>query len=135
MQTGPEIRSLLRTEVGMFRARESRRAFDTSVHVGVLGGPRDSFVERAQDLPAMDAGLRADLVSALVDETGDECRCAWLTRAGVPELHDVDLAWLAAARIGFGMHGRPLDGFYALTRSGWLDVLTGERQTWKRLRL
>jgi hypothetical protein len=135
MHTSPDLRSLLRTEVGLFRARESRRVFDTSVHVGALGGPRDSFVERAQDLPAMDAALRADVVAALVDETGDACRQVWLTRIGVPQLHDLDLAWLAAARTGFGMHGRPLDGFYALTRTGWLDVLTGDRHTWRRLRL
>jgi hypothetical protein len=33
------------------------------------------------------------------------------------------------------MHGRPLDGFYVITRTGWRDVRTGERRVWKRLRL
>ena len=50
-------------------------------------------------------------------------------------MHDLDLQWLAAARTAFGMHGRPLEGFYALTRTGWRDVLTGESRVWKRLRL
>ena len=61
-------RVLLRREVGRFRARESRRVFDASVHVGVLDGPRDSFTVRAADLPVVDAALRTDVVSALLDD-------------------------------------------------------------------
>ena len=128
-------RVLLRREVGRFRARESRRVFDASVHVGVLDGPRDSFTVRAADLPVVDAALRADVVSALLDDAPADWRTAWLVRPGVPHLHDLDLAWLGAARTAFGMHGRPLEAFYAVTRSGWLDVLTGESRAWKRLRL
>jgi hypothetical protein len=33
------------------------------------------------------------------------------------------------------MHGRRLDGCFAVTRYGWRDVLTGETRTWRRLRL
>ncbi len=128
-------RALLRTEVGRFRTRESRRVFDVSVHVGVLGGDRDSFVVRAQDLPAVDAALRADVVSALLEDAPAEWRTAWLVRPGTPEPHDLDLQWLAAARTAFGMHGRALDGFFALTRTGWRDVRTDECRVWKRLRL
>jgi hypothetical protein len=128
-------RRLLREEVGRFRALESRRVFDPSVSVGVLAGDRDSFVVRAQDLPALDAALRTDVVSALLEGSPDEWRTAWLLRPGIPDVHDLDLQWLAAARTAFGMHGRPLEGFYALTRTGWRDVLTGESRVWKRLRL
>src|SRR3954453_11259094 len=39
----------LREEVGRLRARESRRVFDPSVHVGILGGGRAGFVLRAKD--------------------------------------------------------------------------------------
>ena len=53
-------------------------------------------------------------------------RTAWLVRPGTPEPHDLDLQWLAAARTAFGMHGRALDGFYVITRTGWRDVLTDE---------
>jgi len=130
-----DARVLLRREVGRFRARESRRVFDTSVHVGVLDGARDSFTVRAADLPVVDAALRTDVVSALLDDSPDDWRTAWLVRPGVPEVHDLDLAWLGAAGTAFGMHGRPLEAFYTVTRTGWLDVLTGERRVWKRLRL
>ena len=130
-----DARVLLRREVGRFRARESRRVFDASVYVGVLDGPRDSFTVRAADLPVVDAALRTDVVAALLDDSPDDWRTAWLVRPGVPEVHDLDLAWLGAAGTAFGMHGRPLEAFYTVTRTGWLDVLTGERRVWKRLRL
>jgi hypothetical protein len=132
---GTDRRVLLREEVGRFRARESRRVFDVSVHVGVLAGARDSFVVRAQDLPAVDAALRIDVVSALLEAGPDSWRTAWLVRPGTPEVHDLDLQWLAAAGTAFGMHGRPLDGFFVVTRAGWRDVLTDETRVWKRLRL
>lgn len=126
---------LLRREVGLLRQRETRRVFDLAVYVGTLGGPRDSFVVRARDLPSMDAGLRADVVSELVAQTDDGQRTAWVVRAGHPEQHDADLQWFAAARAAFAMHGRPLEAFYAITRYGWRDVSSGRMRTWKRLRL
>jgi hypothetical protein len=135
VQTSTERAARLREEVGLFRVRETRRIFDLTVYVGVLGGARDSFVVRAQDLPVMDAALRTDVLSALVEATASDCLTAWWARPGLPEPHDLDLLWLAAARSAFGMHERSLDGCYALTRYGWLDVLTGERRAWKRLRL
>lgn len=119
----------------MLRARESRRVFDVTVHVGRLAGDRDSFVVRAQDLPAVDAALRIDVLSALVAQTPAEAVHAWLARPGQPHPHDLDLAWLSAATVAFAIHGRPLAGFFAVTRAGWLDVRSGERRTWKRLRL
>lgn len=128
-------RLLLRQEVGRFRARESRRVFDTSVHVGELAGHRAGFVARAADLPALDAALRLDVVCALVEQTPDEWRTAWLVRAGTPEVHDLDLQWLAAVRMAFAVHGRHLDGCYVLTRAGWRDALTDESRVWARLRL
>jgi hypothetical protein len=33
------------------------------------------------------------------------------------------------------MHGRTLEGFWVITRSGWRDVVTDEHRVWKRLRL
>lgn len=126
---------LLRREVGLLRQRETRRVFDLAVYVGTLGGPRDSFVVRARDLPAVDQGLRADIVSQLLEQTAPELCTAWLVRPGTPEQHDADLHWLAAARAAFAMHVRPLEAFYAITRYGWRDVCTGRSRTWKRLRL
>ena len=128
-------RSMLRREVGLLRQRESRRVFDTCVNVGVMGGPRAGFVVPARDLPAVDAALRTDVVAALLEDAPAEWRTMWLARAGTPEQHDLDLQWLAAARTAFGMVDRPLEACYAVTRTGWRDVVTGEQQVWVRLRL
>jgi len=128
-------RLLLRQEVGRFRERESRRVFDTSVHVGVLGGDRVGFVARAADLPAMDAALRLDVVCTLLEQSPEEWRTAWLVRPGTPEVHDLDLQWLAAVQMAFAIHGRHLEGSYVLTRAGWRDAVSEESRVWARLRL
>jgi len=142
-----DTRARLRQEVGSLRVRESRRRFDATINVGRLAGERQSFVVRAQDLPVLDAALRIDVVSSLVDSfsaergenTGREQAAdrltAWVTRPGSPASHDMDLQWLAAGTTAFAMHGRTLTGFYAVTRYGWLDVRTEESRIWKRLRL
>lgn len=125
----------LRREVGLLRARESRRVFHTVVAVGDLGGEGEGFVVRAQDLPVADAALRTDVMCALLAQVGEGPMSAWLARSGFPETCDVDLGWLAAAIAAFGIHGRTLAGFYAITRADWLDVRTGETRVWRRLRL
>ncbi len=135
MQVPPETHRLLRLEVGRFRERESRRVFDVIVQVGHLGGARDSFVVRRQDLPVVDAALRIDVVDSLLEQGDPGWRSAWVVRPGTPEPHDLDVQWLAAARTAFGVHGRALGGFYVITRAGWRDVLTGDSRTWRRLRL
>jgi hypothetical protein len=133
--TPPDTALLLRREVGLLRQRETRRAFDTSVYVGTLGGERDSFVVRRRDLPTLDRGLRVDVVSELLERTADALRTGWTVRPGTAEAHDEDAEWHAAARAAFAMHGRPLEAFYAITRYGWRDVATGAGRSWKRLRL
>jgi hypothetical protein len=136
-QTTQQSYAALRREVGMLRARESRRVFDTMVYVGRLEGERESFVVRAQDLTSVDAALRVDVVCALLANLADDPAPAqaWLTRSGAPTTHDVDLLWLAAATIAFGIHGQSLEDFFAITRGGWLDVRSGAHRAWKRLRL
>jgi hypothetical protein len=124
----------LRQEVGLLRSRESRRVFDVSVNVGTLGGARHTFVVPAREAGAVDWALRTDALVALL-ELAPGAGTVWLVRPGEPSPHDLDLAWLAAARHAFGVHGRVLGEFFALTRRGWLDVLTGESRAWKRLRL
>ena len=125
----------LRQEVGLLRQRETRRVFDTVVYVGTLGGDRDSFVVRAGDLPVIDTAVRTDVVSALLERTDDRHRTAWLTRSGGPDPYEQDAAWSACARTAFAMHGRPIEGFFAITRYGWRDVVGGDGRTWRRLRL
>lgn len=128
-------RALWRWEVGTFRRREGRRVFDVRVHVGTPGGHRESFVVRAAELTVMDHWTRAEVITRLVAAAGAAARAAWLTRPGLPVLHDTDLEWMAAAREGFAAHAVGLPSFHAITRTGWLDVATGEARTWKRLRL
>lgn len=137
MQQHPDPRPLLRLEVGGLRRRESRRVFDPSVHVGRLGGPRRSFVFRAQDRPVMDRGLRLEVMCSLLDEHEDDPGEAvvWLVRPGVPELSDLDQEWQGAAGFAFATRDARPAGFYVVTRAGWLDVRTGESRVWKRLRL
>ncbi|HZJ06166.1 MAG TPA: hypothetical protein VFD59_11935 [Nocardioidaceae bacterium] len=125
----------LRQEVWLLRSRESRRIFDATVAIGRLGGERQRFVVRAQDLPAIDASLRTDVMTSLLEQSEVSPVAGWLIRSGSPTLHDEDLHWLAAATSSFGIHARPLGGFHAITRSGWLDVRSGESKLWCRLRL
>ena len=134
-----------RTEVGRFRVAERRRVHPLGVHVGVPGGPRSS-VEVPWPPTGVDAGLRFDLVAALLTRAAPPASpespaspappaSLWLTRPGVPELHDEDLDWHAAAVRAFDAHGVALAGVHAVTRTGWLDVVTGASRSWKRLRL
>ena len=130
-----DVTGLLRTEVGLLRQRETRRVFDTSVHVGTLGGARDSWVARRGDVLVVELALRTDVVSAMLERTPGLGDTVWLTRAGTPEPYDEDLAWLAAATTAFAQHGRGVGDCFAVTRYGWRDVRTGESRTWRRLRL
>jgi hypothetical protein len=128
-----------REEVDRLRGGERRRIFPVGVHVGVPAG-----VRRRLEVPwpvpqEYDAGLSFDLLDALVDElvrgeSPSGHAWTWLTRPGVPEVHDCDLGWLAAARRAFCSHGLALAGFRTVTRTGWLDPVTGESRTFKRPR-
>lgn len=127
--------ALLRLEVGRLRRRETRRSFDSALFVGTLDGERDSFVLPLRDAPAVDTGVRTDVVCTLLDRTDPARRTVWLVRPGHPEPQDADLAWAGAARRAFALHDRPLEGCYVVTRYGWLDLDTGRSRRWKRLRL
>jgi hypothetical protein len=118
--TDPAQLPLLRQEVGRLRARESRRRFDAAVHVGRLGATCGSCPVPTGD-PVLDAGTRTEVVLRLLE-------------AGDPTTGS-DLAWLSASCRAFATVGCSLEGFWTVTRTGWLDVRTGERRTWKRLRL
>lgn len=133
----PAIATLLRSEVGRLRAEERRQRFETVVRLGRLGGPHGRCLVTAADQGVLDAGTRAEVVTRLLEQhlPSDEEACVWLTRAGEPALQDEDLAWLSASRFAFDASGHRLAGFWSVTRTGWLDVPTGETRTWKRLRL
>jgi hypothetical protein len=128
-----EVDAAFRIEVGRLRARDRRRTFPAELHLGRPAGPRVSL-----GVPTADVGLRLDLVAALLDVWREEHggpAFGWVIRSGVPAPHDEDLAWYAAAVRAFGALDEAPQGFRAVTRSGWLDVVTGENRVWKRLRL
>ena len=129
--------SLLRLEVGRLRRDESRQRFDTVVHVGRLGGERRTCTVAPTELGTLDAGTRTEVIARLLEEdpVPEGPAGVWVTRAGEPQIQDDDLAWHSAACLAFGALGRSLEGFWAVTRTGWLDVRTGESRTWKRLRI
>lgn len=112
------------------------------LHVGAPAGARRSSTVPWPVPPEFDAGLRLDLVTALLEALAAErgrCAveeaCAWLTRPGQPVLHDRDLEWYSASVHAFAAYDVRLLAFRAVTRSGWLDVVTGEQRVWRRLRL
>jgi len=135
MTTPDDLRSRLRVEAGRFRESERRRRFDVALHVGTPAGPRTSTVVPARQQTHVDRQTRIELYGALLEVAPDGTDSAWLTRPRTAALEDGDLAWMVGATAAFGAAGRPLEGFFAITRDGWVDVRTGERRVWKRLRL
>jgi hypothetical protein len=110
---------------------ESRRRFPAAVHAGVPG----RSVRHVEDPPAADAGLRADVVLALLRQSAALVPrpCLWLTRPGELSPHDDDLRWLGPASWACASLGAPL-GLVVVTRRGWFDPVSGVRREWRRLR-
>ncbi len=107
----------------------TRRALPTTCHVG---HPHGQQVELAG---VDDAALQADLVERAIDGLLDtEMACAWVTRGGDLGVTDADAAWFAAARAGFARHGLPLCAFVVVTRTAWVDLVSGTRREWRRVR-
>ena len=129
---GPDHSEALRLEVrALVTAAGTRRNLPTTVHVG------EPWAERRviHDPGDLDAGLRVDLVTRALDGLGDLApACTWLTRSGPLALTDADAAWLAASRSAFARYGIELPAFFVLTRTGWVDHLSGARRTWTRVR-
>ncbi len=138
-----------RREVGLFRAAYPRWTPPLAVHVGLPAGPRRTL-EIPWPVPAeYDEGLRRDLAATLlagwlddleVEGSGGVCEhmqrgCAWMSRPGAQDTHDQDHGWHAALSWAGGAHAVELTCFRVVTKAGWVDLRTGERRTWARLRL
>lgn len=132
----PRLLSALRAELAAFvNAAGARRVLPAVFRLGLPGGHRGRDQVAVPDERGFDSGLRADLVERCLEEvmTRDEDRLLlpWLTRGGDLVAHDVDVAWAAAAREGFGRHGLAFPGFYVVTRRGWMNLesslVTAER--------
>ena len=109
----------------------TRRAIPTTCHIGHPGGAQSRFPHGLVDDPS----LRADLVERAIDGLRETDRaCAWVSRGGELELNDADAEWLAASWSAFGRHGLVLPAFFVVNRNGWVDLVSGERRQWTRVR-
>ncbi len=110
-------------------AAGTRRALRTTCHVGHPCGEQVSLAT------VDEASLRADLVERAIDGLrATDGACAWVTRGGDLGTTDADAAWFAAARAGYARHGLTLPAFVVVTRTAWLDLVSGERRQWRRVR-
>ena len=112
-------------------AAGTKRSLGTTCHVG---HPGEAHARWAHDVTA-DHSLRTDLVERAIDGLHvTEGACAWITRGGELDVSDADAEWFAAARTAFARHGLVLPAFFVLNRSGWVDLVSGERRAWSRVR-
>lgn len=109
------------------------RSVPPVLHVGRPGGGVRRFAIPPDE--RTDHALRADVVAAMlgVRFVRAEPPWVWLGRGGDLALHDLDVAWLAAARTAFAEAGADLT-MVVVTRRGWRDPRSGAGQTWVRLR-
>ena len=126
------LAAAIKVELSEFvSAAGTTRDLSTTCHVGHPGGNCTKLAHREVD----DASLRADLVERAIDGLLTiEDACAWITRSGELNLVDADAEWFAAARAAFARHGLPLPAFFVLNRRGWVDLVSGERREWYRIR-
>lgn len=121
---------LPRAAVRAHAATERRRRYAPILHVG-LPGVRE--LTATAHPAATDHALRCDMVAAMLAAIPRR-HLVWLTRPGELELHDVDVAWLAAALAAYAEAGRDLT-WVAVTRRGWWDPRSDVRRTWQRVRV
>jgi hypothetical protein len=108
-----------------------RRTLPPTCHVGHPGGQHCRFAHLEVDDPSLRADLVERAVDGLVETAG---ACAWITRSGGLHLIDADADWFAATRTGFARHGLVVPAFFVLNRTGWVDLVSGERREWSRVR-
>jgi hypothetical protein len=124
----------LRLEVGRFRRGEHRRRFPVRLSLGELAGDRvDAEVPSEPD-----AQLSLDLALVLAEQIPADAwdgLAWWVTRPGVPDLHEMDNRWIAATSMAAGVLARDPLPLYVITRTGWLDPRSGSARRWVRLRL
>lgn len=98
-----------------------------------VGDPDGEFVTIALQ-EWYDVGARVDLVTRGLEGLPMEHPLVWMRRGGQLVAEDRDLAWLAASRAAYLAHGAVLQAFHVVTRHGWIDLISGHREAWPRVR-
>lgn len=129
------LRSGLRALVMELTVWGRTRRIPATISIGTPGGPRRSWA--VDDVPA-DLGLHTEVVAALLAralaaEPAAPTPACWLTRSGTITWHDLDAAWLAAARAAYAEAGVPLT-FVVVTKTAWWDPRSDLAQQWRRPR-
>lgn len=128
-----ETRATLRRAVFALRSGEPRRVFPAQVNVGDPDGEHSTYTD---DEAGLDDGLRRDVVAALLRRQPEGPPAAvWVSRVGVPEPHDLDLAWTGPCLGAFAERGELPAWFAVVTKRGWYTPLTEQSAIWERLRL
>lgn len=129
----PSLSSAFHEELRAFvGAAGTRRALTTTCHVGHPGGQRAQWQHGGPD---DDPTMRIDLVVRAIDGLLHTERAgAWITRSGDLALVDADAEWFAATQAGFAHYALELPFFLVLNRTGWVDLVSGERRAWSRVR-
>ncbi|HEY9563380.1 MAG TPA: hypothetical protein VIR30_06380 [Nocardioides sp.] len=131
-----DVRTDLRLAVHAFRATQPRRVHDPVLRVGDLVGAQLDW-EIDEETSSRDAGMRTEIAVALIHRslTVTDRPAAWLTRAGVPQPHDLDMAWIPVLHRAFGMLEVAPRAVAVVTKTGWYDPLNEDGATWQRLRV
>src|SRR3546814_17708005 len=81
--------------------------------------------------------MRTEIAVALIHRslTVTDRPSAWLTRAGVPQPHDLDMAWIPVLHRAFGLLEVAPRAVAVVTKTGWYDPLHEDGSTWPRLRV
>src|SRR3546814_15463369 len=81
--------------------------------------------------------MRTEIAVALIHRslTVTDRPAAWLTRAGVPQPHDLDMAWIPVLHRAFGMPEVAPHAVAVVTKTGWYDPLNEDGAHWQRQRV
>lgn len=124
------LESQLRSTVIGVRRQWGKRRMPLVLTAGVLGG-LSCTVE--VDPEGWDHALRVEVTSALIDSAGPACALVWLTRAGLPQWHGHDAAWVSPVLSAWSERGER-GRFVVVTPRGWYDPVTGRGRQWRRPR-
>ena len=125
----------LRRRVAELRASTMCRSFPLSVEVIPVPGDLDDRRRHRDDGRQHDRGFQVDLLCRLM-AGADGAVAVVVVRPGHHAARtDTDGTWNAAARAAADVCGAPLAAVVIVSRWGWLDLLSGRRRDWKRLRI